>query len=125
MPVTLQLEENGRIMFWHLTDPWTMPELVAHYKQSQDIFNNATHVVHVLVDLHEARNVPSGVLKARYNADWSHPRSGYTVVIGSNLLIKRTLELLFRITRFNRLKFFDDEAAARAYLNEVIAADIA
>src|SRR6185436_16852116 len=86
MPVTLHLEDNQRIMFWQLADPWTMPELFANYKESQRIFDEATHMVHVLVDLQQARHIPSGVLKARYNANWSHPRSGYTVVIGSNLL---------------------------------------
>lgn len=125
MPVALQLEDNQRIMFWQFSDPWTMPELFAHYKESESIFKNATHRVHSLVDLQQARSLPSGILKARYRADWSHPRSGYTVVIGSSPLVKRTAELLFRITRFDRVKFFEDEASARAYLDKLIAAEIA
>jgi hypothetical protein len=125
MPVTLRLEENQRIMFWQFIDPWTLPELLAHYKESETIFKNATHLVHSLVDLQQARGLPSGILKARYNADWSHPRSGYTVVIGSSLLVKRTAELLFKITRFDRVKFFPDEPSARVYLDTLIATEIA
>jgi len=124
MPVTMQLEENGRIMFWQFSDPWTLPELFVHYKESEAIFKNATHLVHSLIDLQQARSMPSGILKARFNADWSHPRSGYTVLIGSSLLVKRTAELLFKITRFDRVKFFPDEPSARAFLDERIAAEI-
>jgi hypothetical protein len=121
MPVTFELEENRRVMLWRLIDPWTLPELMAYYKEAQNILDGADQAVHSLIDLQQARRMPSGVLKARYTSTWDHPRSGYTVIAGGTPLMSRMLELVFKMTRFERIRFFEDEAAARAFLNELIS----
>ena len=120
MPVTFRLEDNQRVMLWRLSDPWTLPELMAYYKEAQTILDGADQAVHSLIDLQQARRMPSGVLKARYTSTWDHPRSGYTVVAGGTPLMSRMLELVFKMTRFERVKFFEDEAEARVFLNELI-----
>jgi hypothetical protein len=125
MPVIFQFEEDQHIMFWHFSDPWTVPQLMAHYKESQSILHDANHFVHSLVDMQQARTLPSGVLQARYHADWKHPRSGYVAVIGTSLLPRRMLEMLFRLTQFERVRFFQNETAARAFLAELVAHETA
>ncbi|MEP7285178.1 MAG: hypothetical protein ABI947_05365 [Chloroflexota bacterium] len=121
MPVTFHFQENDRIMLWTLTDPWNVPDLMSFYKQAEVVLNNAPYIVHSLIDFRQARHIPAGALKARQTNTWDHPRSGQTVVVGAAPLLKKTLEALFRIMRFDRLKFFDGEAEARAYLRDLIA----
>ncbi len=120
MPVTFLLEENHCIMLWRISDPWTLPELTAYYKDAQYILDHAEQPVHSLVDLQQARRMPAGVLKARYTSTWNHPRSGFTVVAGGTPLMSRMLELVFKMTRFERVRLFPDEAEARAFLNTLV-----
>ena len=121
MPVTFEFQENDRIMLWTFADPWTVPDLMSFYKQAEVVLNNAPHTIHSLIDFRQARQIPAGALKTRQTNTWDHPRSGQTIVVGAAPVLKKTLEVVFRIVRFDRLKFFDNEAEARAYLRDLIA----
>ena|SRR5579871_5238601 len=116
MPVTFELQENGWLMYFKIADPWKMIDLVTYYKQTEAIFDSATHSVHSLVDVQHARQLPAGVLSVRHVKTWHHPRSGQTAIIGASPLARSMLETIFQLARFNRARFFVNEADARQYL---------
>lgn len=120
MPVIFELQENGWLMYFKIADPWKMIELVTYYKQTETIFDSASHTVHSLVDVRYARQLPAGVLSVRHVKTWHHPRSGQTAIIGAAPLARAMLDTIFQLTRFNRARFFDSEADARQYLSGLI-----
>jgi hypothetical protein len=116
MPVTLSLQENGRILYWQLTDPWSVSELTSLYPQVEQYFNNANQPIHSLLDFEAAHRLPSNALSARQTPTWNHPQSGQMAIAGSTAFIRGMLELMFRLVQFNRIKFFEHEPDARRYL---------
>src|SRR5262249_17505630 len=125
MPVELELKENGRVMLWRFSDPWSLVELKPLTLQARDIFQKATFTVHSMADLRQARRVPSGVLSTRQVTTWQHARSGQLVLLGASAFARLMMETVFRIARFDRFRFFEDEAEALAYLRGLIAEETA
>src|SRR5689334_20674053 len=117
MPVTFRLEQNQRVIFWRFSHPWTLEDLVGHYKGVTAILDNSTQVIYSLVDVHGVRKVPTGLLKERYISMWDHPRHGEVLVIGANPLIRNIASVAFKKLHFERVIFFEDEPLARAYLD--------
>src|SRR5438128_4715631 len=116
MPVTIELQENGSVVYWKIEDLWKLSELITYYKQAEAIFNNSSNVIHSLVDVQYARQIPAGALSVRHSTTWHHPRSGQTAIVGASPLIRAMAETIFQLVRFNRARFFDSEAEARNYL---------
>src|SRR5258708_22542390 len=123
MPVLMEMQEDGHIMFWRVADPWTVKELKDHYAQAKAFFDAAPFMVHALVDLRDAHRVPTDVLSARHSSTWNHPKSGQTAIIGASGIVKMTIETAFRIVQFTRVRFFDTESDARSYSHQLIAQD--
>ena len=121
MPVILELQENGNVMYWKIEDPWKLNELLMYYKQAETIFNDSSHIIHSLVDVRYARRIPAGVLSARHSTTWHHPRSGHTAIVGASPVVRAMIEAIFHLVHFNRARFFDSEAEARNYLLMLVA----
>jgi hypothetical protein len=121
MPVTLELVENSHVMLFTFTDPWDVKELIAIYPTSQAYLDNATHKVHTLTDVRNARHVPSGILTARRGPDWSHPSSGHVVIVGAVLLISTFARTVLRLVHFERVHFFETMDEAWIFLRKAIA----
>src|SRR5215468_4495231 len=109
MPVLMEMQEDGCIMFWRLADPWTVKELKVYYPQAKTYFDAAPSMIHALVDVRDAHRVPADVLSARHTSTWNHPKSGQTAVVGASGIVKMTMETAFRIVQFTRVRFFDTE----------------
>src|SRR5882672_8902613 len=120
MPVTLELREGGRIMYWRFEDPWTIAELVHKYPVAKTYLDAAQHTLHTLIDASAVRSVPSNAMRARTTSTWHHPRSGYTAVVSSSTLLRSLVNAAFRMARFERVKFFAKEDEALAYLHALI-----
>jgi len=121
MPVTLKLRDNGRVLYYTFADPWEIGDLTALYPQSLDYLRSANERIYTLADVRNARRIPSGLLNARYGPDWSHPNGGEIVVVGASALLRTFASIVFRLSNFEHIKFFDDEAEAWVYLRQVIA----
>src|SRR5258708_29689561 len=121
MPVTFELQENGTVLYWKIEDPWKLSELISYYKQAEVIFDNASHVIHSLVDVRYARQIPAGALSVRHSTTWHHPQIGQTAIVGASPLIRAMAETIFQLVRFNPARFFNSEAEARNYLLMLVA----
>jgi hypothetical protein len=121
MPVTLELVENGRVMFFTFTDPWDTQELMALYPRSAAYLDQAKHKLHTLTDVRNARRLPSRVLDLRRGPDWAHPNSGHVAIVGAITLVTVFAQTIFKLTRFERVQFFNTMDDAWAFLRKAMA----
>src|SRR5262245_3205018 len=121
MPVTLDLLENGRVMYFTFSDPWVVSQVTDLYPRSNAYLNSATRKLHTFADVRPARRIPSGLLNLRYGPDWTHPNSGQITILGASPLLRTFAKIVFRLSGFERIGFFDSEEEAWAYLRQLIA----
>ncbi|HRE48484.1 MAG TPA: hypothetical protein PLD47_12230 [Aggregatilineales bacterium] len=123
MTVTMTLEEENRILRVTFISPWTADEMVRNFPQAKQWYDDATHPIHMLIDMRQNRYAPPGALRAREAPGLTHPKAGIAAVFGASTLIRMLGEVVMRVARSENLKFFDTEALALAYLRGVIAAE--
>src|SRR5688500_18309007 len=122
MPVRFEYRENNRVACYTFSDPWETHEFVAHYPADNAYRASVTHTVHTFMDLTGAHSIPTNILRARTKAPaWSHANSGVIVMVGAIPLAKSVAEMVFKIARFNRAKFFKTADEGWAYLHQLIA----
>jgi hypothetical protein len=121
MPVTLELRENGRVLYFTFIDPWEVSQVAALNLQSIAYLNSAKCKLYTFTDLRQARRIPSGLLSLRHGPDWSHPNSGQIAILGASPLLTTFAKIVFRLSGFERIRFFDAEEEAWAYLRQLIA----
>src|SRR5690348_10673364 len=102
MPAQVTLEENGYLLHYVYSDPWTIADMEAVNALSLKHYNAATHKLNVLVDISGSKNAPAGMLRARNNPDLKHRNSGKIAVVGANTLIKGVGEALLKLSHFER-----------------------
>jgi hypothetical protein len=123
MPVTLELRENGRVLHYTFTDPWEIGDLTALYPKSLELLRSANGRLYTLADVRTARRIPSGLLNLRHGPEWSHPNGGAVAVVGASALLRTFASIVFRLSRFEQARFFDDEDEAWLYLHRAMAAE--
>jgi hypothetical protein len=121
MPAQVTLEQDGYLLHYVFSDPWTIAEMERVNTESLGYYNAAKHKLHVLVDMRGSKNAPTGMMRARNNPDLKHPNSGKIAVVGVTPLIRNVGEALLKLAHFNRAAFFDDMEAALEYLRKEIA----
>jgi hypothetical protein len=107
MPVNLQASENGKSMTLTLSDPWTINELLDTYPKAEVLFDAAKGPVHTIVDISKIGSIPSGALRARKSPFMSHPNSHTQVIVGAQHFARKMAEMVFQLTNFKRVKFFE------------------
>ncbi len=123
MPITYDIRENGHIFYFVFTDPWTIEELIPLVEQGKIDRSKATHKIHIFVDLHAAETSPKNAIGAHVATGLAHPNTGYMAVWYRKSLIKALTQIVLQLVRFDRVKFFENEADAWAFLRERIAAE--
>ncbi|MCC6615997.1 MAG: hypothetical protein IT320_21180 [Anaerolineae bacterium] len=119
----MELEENGRVIHYIATDPWTIDEMMKLTQQATKIYDEATVRVHTLIDMSRARSLPQGIMRARTNADFNHPKAGQMVIVGANMLVRTISNVVAKLASFDRIVFFETEAQGWEYLRATIEKD--
>src|SRR5690348_8221445 len=119
MPATVELRENGRVLYYVYSDPWTLADMEQVGKEATKLYDAASRKLHVYLDARKMKTVPTGVLRARNNPDMRHPNSGQIVIVGAARIIQVMAETVLKLTHVNRLKFYQDEQEGWAYLRSV------
>jgi hypothetical protein len=123
MPVTFEPLENGRIMFFTVTDPWKIEELLVWYPVMEPYFERSGSKIHTLMDLIAMKTVAGGVLRGRHSASMEHPNSGYCVFVGGGSFARSIAELAFKLSRNTRFKFMNSVEEALTFLRSQIATE--
>jgi hypothetical protein len=126
VPITMELRENDRVIYYNVTDPWKLSDLLGLYKQNQTIRDQHMHKIHVLANLTATRHLPADILSARrLSPDITHPRSGYILVAGASPFIHSVVELAIRLLRTEKFQFAATEEAAWITLRKIIHSETA
>lgn len=120
MPARIDLLEDGYVIRYDISDPWTMEEMFACYDQAKPLYDAANHKIHMLVNLEASRNLPHGVLRVRQDPGLSHPNGGTVALVGAATFVRAIAETILRLARNNQAKFFDKEELAWVFLRENI-----
>jgi hypothetical protein len=124
MPVDFEITENGWITRLTITDPWDVTQMMDKFGIGLEVRNQSSHKIYALIDVHGTRTAPPGSLRLRASPVFTHPKSGYTAVIGANALARSLIEMLLKLSRKKNLGFFDSESDALAYLRSLIEAEV-
>ncbi len=124
MPASIELCEDGRILHYVFTGPWTLDDMVVVTPQGKAYYDQSSHKIHVLLDVTQARRVPPGVLTARNNPDLTHPNSGHIVVVGASGVVKAMGDLIVKAIGTRKVSFHENVDAAWAYLRSLIAEEV-
>ena len=121
MPITMDIRENGWVLYLVLTDPWTVEEMWHFVEENRRYRDQCPHTVHVCYNLHDNKYLPPNVLRLSHGApDVYHPRSGQVVLVGANPTVRSIIEIIFRLVRYDKFKFFSNEQDAWLYLRDFI-----
>src|SRR5689334_9292854 len=122
MPITQEICENGYVIFYVMTDPWTVTELLNLYPAETVYRDQVGHQVHCLVDASQVHTAPArGIIGLRNNTpSFVHPTAGQFVVIGANTFLSLVGQTIFNLLRFDKGKFVKTEDEAWTYLRSFI-----
>jgi len=120
MPVMSELREERQVIYFKITEPWTMEEVFAGFAQTQSMRDSIyaqdpQRRVHTLVDLSEITNAPPGVLRSRRAPGITHPNRGEYVVAATYPFAREIMATVFKVMRVDG-KLFNTLDEAWAYL---------
>lgn len=122
MPVNVNLNETKQYLIYTMSDPLEMPDLYAAYAKEKELRDSQPHTIHSLVDMTGLTRIPPNWLTAKAGPGLTHPRSGQMVFCGVSMGLKIVLNTIFKITRYERMKFFDTHEEAEAYIQQLVSA---
>jgi hypothetical protein len=121
MPVSMDLRENGRVVFIVLTDPWNTGDVKSLLRQITVYLRDTCPQAHMLVDLTHARVIPPDVLQQIFEDLRSFkPERGEVILVGATRGMQLLGELVFRLFHLGSIRFYDSQAAAWTFLGEII-----
>jgi hypothetical protein len=100
MPITQTLEAHGRILRIVLSDPWTVKEMLAAFKETERYLDAATKPLHLLVDMKSAVQTVPGAIRAREAPVLRHPMGGEVAIFGASLAGRILVEAVLKLARF-------------------------
>jgi hypothetical protein len=119
MSVEFSILEDGYVVRYGLSDPWTYEEYEEALESDVAHRESVNHKVHNLL-IAKVRTVPAGVLKARGAPAFTHRTAGQLAIVGTNQIVRAFSEAVMRLAHFDRAKFFDTEDQALDYLRGII-----
>lgn len=120
MPVNIQFSEDRRYIIYTIDDPVKIEDLLESYETEREYRDSVDYVVHSIVDMSDIKRIPPNWLTAKAGPGLTHPRSGEMVLVGISRGLRIIINTIFRITRYNKMKFFDTRAEADAYMQQLI-----
>ncbi|HRE48483.1 MAG TPA: hypothetical protein PLD47_12225 [Aggregatilineales bacterium] len=123
MPITMALEEGNRILRVTFASPWTVEEMIQFSPQAAAWYDAAPKPIHSLLDIRQALPIPPRILQLGNTPGMNNPKAGIIAVFGGRGVVRVFADVYIKISRTNKLRFFDTEMEALTYLREVLAAE--
>ena len=122
MPVSMEIRENGHVIYFLVTDPWQVSELAPLYAEENSYRDTVNFKVHTFLNFSQVNHIPTQIMSAKRGApDPTHPSSGVIILVGAKSFVKIMLEVILRLTHFERVRLFDTEAEGWAFTRQIIA----
>lgn len=124
MPVETELRENGQVIYFKISDPWTLDDLFKGFAQSTAQRDSVraqdpTRRVHSLVDLTLTKQAPPNVLKGRKLPGLTHPTRGEIVFAVKDAFPRSIGETMLKLMHADG-HFFDTLDEAWGYLRTIL-----
>ena len=124
MPIETDLRENGQVIYFKITEPWTMEEVFAGFAQTQAMRDkiyaeDPQRRVHSLIDLTEVKIAPPGALRTRRAPGMTHVNRGEYVVAVTFPFAREIMVMVFKVMHVDG-KLFDTLDQAWAYLRPLL-----
>jgi hypothetical protein len=119
MPVDFSILDDGTIVRYVLSEPWSYEEYAP--AESQDIAHrdSVEHTVHNLT-IARVRSVPLGLLQTRNAPTFTHRTAGHLAIVGPHKIVQLFAQTIIRLANYDRARFFETEEEALTYLRELI-----
>ena len=122
MPVTFDIRENGYVAYYVLSDPWQTADLTSLYHKDLAFRDTVNHQVHTFMDVTNVHRIPPNIMRAREHAPaFIHRNSGQLIMTGAHMFPKTIAEMIFRLARYERAKFFETEAEGWDYVRTLMS----
>ncbi len=116
MTATLTEMDGGRILYFLYKDPWSLTDLENINSAALKIVEEADKPVHILINCAGIRTTPPGALRARNTKTLTHPKVGQMAIVKLAPFMRELSKIIFKITHFDRARFFETDEAALAFL---------
>lgn len=90
------------------------------YQKERTLRDSVPHTVHSIVDMSRVAKIPKSWLTAKAGPGFTHPRSGIIILVGLTLGLKRIVQVILRITKYPRLRYFDTRDEAEAFVRDLL-----
>jgi hypothetical protein len=123
MPITVELREDGHVIYSVFSYPYSLEEAVAGREKEKAFRDKGSGVIHTFLNLSASGKPPSGVLKvAREGPSFIHPTRGKIVIVGASFFSQTIVQMASKLARrrFENISFFQTEDQAWKFLRELI-----
>ncbi|MCL4247457.1 MAG: hypothetical protein KJ065_04865 [Anaerolineae bacterium] len=120
MPVEIEFILDQRVLVYQISDPFEIEELMEAYQKERTLRDSVPHTVHSIVDMSRVAKIPKSWLTAKAGPGFTHPRSGIIILVGLTLGLKRIVQVILRITKYPRLRYFDTRDEAEAFVRDLL-----
>jgi hypothetical protein len=93
--------------------------------QSKKYYDASPHRLHSLVDVTKCRTLPTGIIRVRSAQDLHHPRRGIMAIAGAHPYVQTIANVVLKLGRYDRAKFFQTVDEALVFLRQVVAEESA
>ncbi len=123
MPITVELRENGRVIYAVFTYPYTLEQAIAGRNEELRLRDQASGAIHTLINLSQSLKVPNGILRiARNGPSFTHRTRGKLAIVGASFFGQTITKMAAKLAqRPLAVQFFKTEEEAWAYLRQIIA----
>ncbi len=124
MPITVQwLDDSQRIIFWTITDPWTLDELHLANKQGNDMIRTVDHQVCAVIDTLGV-TIPRTLFTSLNTLDRiAAPNFDTNAIVTHSPVVRAMLNMYRRLPNAKlSFKLFDNLDDALAFVRERQAA---
>jgi hypothetical protein len=124
MPITVELKENGHILYAVFKAPYDLAEAVAGRDKEEALRDASDHTIHSLLILSDSKRPPANILRvASRGTSFSHRTRGKIAIVGGSPIARTIVQMAAKVARgrFENIRFFDREEDAWKYLRSVIA----
>lgn len=122
MPITMELREHNRVMYYNVTDPWLMSEVLAFYKLNSDLRNQYQHKIYTIANVSAMHQIPTDALSLRlHSPDLLHPRAGTAFLVGPSAIARSVIQLIASLTNPQKIRVVPTEQEAWSAIREMVA----
>jgi hypothetical protein len=124
MPAIMEPLDDGRILLYRVTPPWSIEEVLEIYRDIEAFFDQAASTVHVLIDLSQLDIIHAGALRARHTPFGTHPNVGKIATVTGNDITRILAQSVIRLSRTDKVKLFSNPDEALSYLRQMVKEEL-